>query len=613
MAKYRVLAEDGKNSYINLSKELRRQLTRESGKDDAADASPDHAWFAADMLDGHSTKLQDLAARMRKVRSDRSAYWQGPAATMFDRLFTAYENFVMETSTKIKVFGTVSREINAAHQKGLAESSLAKSQDNWDRHFKNPVYARALDTTTEADRLYNAWQRAGKGGTSNKLQYESAAATATTVLEEATKVYNAAFADERARLEAVFLEVAKRYAELRVQFLALDAGPDLTGVSATTSDSAGTKAPSVDSLLKDLLGGGSGGAGLNGLGAGGSPDLPGGLGGTPSLSDPGGLGSGSGGGLGLGSGGDLGSGPGGAVSGAGGLDGGLGGGLGMPIGAGVLPPGAVRNGTVVTKPDGTKGLDLDGDGRADVGLDGRPADGSTAGGMRLVTGPDGTVGYDITGNDVPDLALDLHPLRGGDLPAGSALITGADGSKAIDINGDGIADVTIDGRAIPGTAAPTGGRLATGPDGSTGFDLTGDGIPDIGFDGSSLGPAAAQSPDPSGIVPGDQVRLSDAASGEPAQQASGGYPMIPPMMGGMGGMGGGGGDSGERERQTWLREDESVWTDDPLTVTALGRPVDADDSEPEDEWAAPVKRSRAAPRTQRTQPPRGYQPGMTRR
>lgn len=55
--------------------------------------------------------------------------------------------------------------------------------------------------------------------------------------------------------------------------------------------------------------------------------------------------------------------------------------------------------------------------------------------------------------------------------------------------------------------------------------------------------------------------------------------MMPPMggmgggMGGMGGMGGGGGGGRERERQTWLSEDEEVWgADVDLGSGVIGRP-----------------------------------------
>ncbi|WP_083821624.1 hypothetical protein [Saccharopolyspora spinosa] len=48
-------------------------------------------------------------------------------------------------------------------------------------------------------------------------------------------------------------------------------------------------------------------------------------------------------------------------------------------------------------------------------------------------------------------------------------------------------------------------------------------------------------------------------------------PMMPPM-GGMGGMGGGN-DQKERERQTWLSEDDEVWgANDAAGLSVIGRP-----------------------------------------
>ncbi len=54
---------------------------------------------------------------------------------------------------------------------------------------------------------------------------------------------------------------------------------------------------------------------------------------------------------------------------------------------------------------------------------------------------------------------------------------------------------------------------------------------------------------------------------------SGAVPFYPPMMGGMGGMGGQQGQSGqERERTTWLAEDEDTWGTEPDAVpTVIGR------------------------------------------
>ena len=80
------------------------------------------------------------------------------------------------------------------------------------------------------------------------------------------------------------------------------------------------------------------------------------------------------------------------------------------------------------------------------------------------------------------------------------------------------------------------------------------------------------------------------AAGGPAAAAAasgaGGFPMYMPMagMGGMGGMGmggmGGGAGQQERERTTWLAEDEDVWGTEPdVAPQVLGRDFDDEDDE----------------------------------
>jgi hypothetical protein len=83
-------------------------------------------------------------------------------------------------------------------------------------------------------------------------------------------------------------------------------------------------------------------------------------------------------------------------------------------------------------------------------------------------------------------------------------------------------------------------------------------------------------------------------------------------MGGMGGMGGGRPGGEDRERQTWLTEDEAVWgTKVGAVSSVIGRPEDAD--EPDEELvvlgpvrgARPEPRSGAKPRTREDQAARG--------
>jgi hypothetical protein len=85
-------------------------------------------------------------------------------------------------------------------------------------------------------------------------------------------------------------------------------------------------------------------------------------------------------------------------------------------------------------------------------------------------------------------------------------------------------------------------------------------------------------------------------------------------MGGMGGGGGGKEQGAERERQTWLQEEDEVWAEDIMPVTALGRPMDEEEEEAEivDEWVAKPKRSKGGPPRPRTAPPVGWSPTSRR-
>jgi hypothetical protein len=72
----------------------------------------------------------------------------------------------------------------------------------------------------------------------------------------------------------------------------------------------------------------------------------------------------------------------------------------------------------------------------------------------------------------------------------------------------------------------------------------------------------------------------------------GGMPFMPPM----GGMGGNGRDKKERERQTWLSEDEKVWGTDALAGTGvIGRPDEGDEEFDVEELAVPTRPVRTPP------------------
>jgi hypothetical protein len=72
-------------------------------------------------------------------------------------------------------------------------------------------------------------------------------------------------------------------------------------------------------------------------------------------------------------------------------------------------------------------------------------------------------------------------------------------------------------------------------------------------------------------------------------------PMMPPMMPPMNG---GGGDSKERERQTWLSEDDKIWgTDSDAGVGIIGLPNDVIFESEEPLAPTHVHVSSAAPRS----------------
>ncbi len=76
-----------------------------------------------------------------------------------------------------------------------------------------------------------------------------------------------------------------------------------------------------------------------------------------------------------------------------------------------------------------------------------------------------------------------------------------------------------------------------------------------------------------GAAPASATSFSTGLSGLDGRQAAGGMPFMPMGGGGMGGMGGpGAGGDKERERTTWLVEDEEVWGTDPdLAPSVIGR------------------------------------------
>ncbi len=355
----------------------------------------------------------------------------------------------------------------------------------------------------------------------------------------------------------------------------------------------------------------------------------------PANGGGGGLGGGPGGGLGGGPGGGLGGGPGGGLGdGPGSLpDGGLGGPDGGPqtFFKSVGPPGQLRTSLAEGLPPGADG-GLSGDGLAADGLPtGSPADGGTGApglvpGMMLrrravargldangnpLPGFDSNgnplPGFDANGQPLPGFDANGHPLPGFDshgqpLPGfdshGHPLpgfdenghpLPGFDPSghplPGFDSSGHPLPGFDSHGHPLPGHGGGAGGGLS-GHGGGAGGGLSGQ-TASSGLEFGSSAPTAGSGlttgapghdkaggpgfdPGAFGLPPLSGTQVSGPAGG-------GGMPMMPPMMGGMGGAGGN--DQKERERTTWLSEDEEVWgTNETAGMSVVGRP-DEDDYE----------------------------------
>ena len=197
--------------------------------------------------------------------------------------------------------------------------------------------------------------------------------------------------------------------------------------------------------------------------------------------------------------------------------------------------------------NGTRGLDLNGDGVPDVDYAGHTLPGSGAPlNARLVNGPGGALGYDINGDGLPDFDLSGNPLAG----AGVG-VPGGPGSQVV---------------AGPGAIF---GRPFNGPQDAT---------------AAGLAPATA----------GQDVLAAGGAG------AGAGGPMMPPMYPPQPGQ-------DKDGRETWLQEEDDVWEGDEelVAAVALGRaPRAATDDVPDEAWEEPP----AVPKKQRPGPRSGPRP-----
>ncbi|MBM7075245.1 hypothetical protein [Micromonospora humida] len=349
--------------------------------------------------------------------------------------------------------------------------------------------------------------------------------------------------------------------------------PTTTGTTPPPGGTPNLNGPDLNGGGGPGLGGGGdlglGGGGDLGLGGGGDLGLDGGggdlgLGGGGDLGLGGGGDLGLGGGGGLGAGGDLGLGGGSALGGGGDL--GLGGGSGLGSGGG----------------SGAGGLGLDGGGELGTGVSGGGLGGLGGGGIDWgdLGGGTGSGSAGGGGVVVPGLTPGLGGLGNLGSSGGSGGLGGVKGGGA-----GGLGDDTTNPSA----------QFPTDVDGVDVGNLGGGSPGESSTSGVALGSElAALLGEPAGLGPGG----SGARGVDSAGSAAGGFPMMPPM-GGMGGMGGGG-QQGEkdRERKTWLEEEEDVWGTDPeCGMAVIGRSEHAEE---------PATTMPAAPRRP------GQSPGPTR-
>lgn len=270
------------------------------------------------------------------------------------------------------------------------------------------------------------------------------------------------------------------------------------------------------------------------------------------------------GGSGFGSGGSGGSGPDGGGLGSGGFAGGSGGLDGSLLGSGGSGAGGLGTGGLGTGSLGTAGLIGGGLSTGGLGAGGSGSGSLGSGGGRGVRGSGSASGVD------DDLGLGSGGMSGGGLVGGvpSPLDPGGFG---------GSGGLTPD---RPGGAVL--GPLGTPP---AGYVPTGLSFPAAAVAGGALSSGGANLAG----LPG-AMAIATPAAGDATGAGGMGMPFMP--MGGMGGGGAGRDAEKERERTTWLAEEEEVWgTDAEVTAAVIGR--DETEHEP---TGRPTRRP-APPRT----------------
>jgi hypothetical protein len=306
--------------------------------------------------------------------------------------------------------------------------------------------------------------------------------------------------------------------------------------------------------------------------------------------------------------------------GGGGLDG-----LNPPDGGGgpdELNGGGVPNGLDLANGGGPDGLNPPGGGDpADGGggggfLPGLVPPGGGANGDGGINDPNGTGpgsdgAFDENGLDNLDNLLGPPADGGGGGNGLSLLPSGSGDSKTLippGANGGG-PNGNVDLGKLPTGVAGDGG-LGSGGFGSDPGKGFGSGANLLGNGGAGNpfgGPGGSGGLDGNNGLGGASNLLnsgSPGADGPPGSptDGSGGVPFFPPMMGG-GGAGGAGEKPQERERQTWLTEDEEIWgTRVDVRSGAIGRLDEEEDEIEELPMVGPARRQRRADTPRRPRP-----------
>ncbi|PPK70916.1 hypothetical protein V5P93_002775 [Actinokineospora auranticolor] len=175
-------------------------------------------------------------------------------------------------------------------------------------------------------------------------------------------------------------------------------------------------------------------------------------------------------------------------------------------------------------------------------------------------GPDGTIGDDGWQPGQRDPLSPQLPGSSGGANGGASFGPGSTPGSlpGVDLNAEQL------GKLAEGAGGGAGGLDAWGAAGG------GAGVGSDGAFGSGSGEGWS---DWSGRGGDAGAGAGGPGSVDGREDQRGGMPFMPPMMGGMGGAGGAGREEKERERTTWLSEDEKVWgTDTDIGDGVIGRP-----------------------------------------